>query len=408
MNPLEIFNEKENILAQSGATNKKQKTATVEVSNIFHEKKKSKNGNIFKNQYHQLYKKRLSTLSFYLKERLEDEVILYESITSMDIDNEVWVIANIHKLFKNNDSYLKVLEDPRNRHLYPGIEPFGPSEDDKIYIEDVTGKREIDVDEAELELFVGYTINENVKDYLINGMTVALQGILNSKNIFVVKKIVLPGISKISDGSDGRMVEENLCDDEIGDLKILKERINKGDDVNLVALVSGLEVNIESFPHMKQVSMLFDDLKGVFDNKGVINSISSTLIIGDSINVNEGINLSLVGSYAHESSFSKMFETVIGSLKILDSALESVSKKQTVMIFPGEKDPADSFLPQKPLSRAMFHKTWKSRQDKVKFCSNPSTVHIEKKKFIVTSGQNIRDAIFYTPVNHFIVTLLGS
>lgn len=383
-----------------------RKKIDVNVENILHESPSKGKKSVFQTQYHELYNTRLKTLKTIFKEKKLKNKTITPNLTSMELEQPTWVIVNITKHYKNKMSYLKILEDSKSTYLYPEIQGFSPSEFDVIYGEDETGRRKLNLEDAVLIFDEGYpNIKENVQDFLINGIIVAFYGVLDSRNSVKVEKILLPGIPE----SHSDMVEEIVNEeneDELKDIRDLRKRIQEegGEKVNLVALISGLEVNCskEENGNFKELSLLFDDLAGGEGNRDIMERISGTLILGNSINVNHGINLSLLGSYAHETEFEEMQKTVSESLQLLDEEILNISKNQKVILLPGDKDPSDGFLPQRPLSMAMFIENWKIRNRNLKLCSNPSLCSLEGKIILATSGQNIEDIVKNTPViTHF-------
>lgn len=87
--------------------------------------------------------------------------------------------------------------------------------------------------------------------------------------------------------------------------------------------------------------------------------VKNLAIIGNLINIGSGINLSMISSYHHEAEFNTMFGNMSKAMQKADSVLAKLAAKGiSVVVMPGKNDAADSFMPQRPLARLMFEKTF--------------------------------------------------
>lgn len=104
-----------------------------------HGKAKKGDYNPFKAQYFNMYEKRLEQLREALRAKLEkvyrDELNLMNT-TQLKVGEKCTIIGCISKVFKNESSYIEVLEDPQMCELFPKFEKFDRCDQDKVYIED--------------------------------------------------------------------------------------------------------------------------------------------------------------------------------------------------------------------------------------------------------------------------------
>lgn len=119
----------------------------------------------------------------------------------MQIEQQCTIIGCINKTYKNETSFIEVIEDPQFEELFPNFEKFETSDQDVIFIEDSTGRVELKVKDADLiydadeNLVSGLTIGK-----LVDGLVVAVQGVMNAENKIDVSKVILPGLSKGNHG----------------------------------------------------------------------------------------------------------------------------------------------------------------------------------------------------------------
>ena len=225
--------------------------------------------------------------------------------------------------------------------LFPKFDKFEKCPGDKIFIEDKLGRVEILIEDTDLIYDIEESIvSEAKKSTLINGLTVAIEGIFTHEHKIQVSKVILPGLTKSNTGRGltadkiAPQLPHNQCSD-------IKQLTNSTGKKNLVALVSGLE--LDSTKDISKVRTLADSLVQAEDIG--LPHINNLMILGDSLNIQQGINLNLVGSYTHESKFKDMFVNVKDTAQVLDNCLLQIGQKMNIVMLPGDKDPCDSFMP---------------------------------------------------------------
>ena len=90
-----------------------------------------------------MYQKRLAELRKVLNSKLENAYgsdLHVINTTQLSPGNKCCVIGCIIKVFKNESSFIEVLENPQMAELFPKFENFEKCDQDKIFIEDHLGR----------------------------------------------------------------------------------------------------------------------------------------------------------------------------------------------------------------------------------------------------------------------------
>ena len=80
-----------------------------------------------------------------------------------------------------------------------------------------------------------------------------------------------------------------------------------------------------------------------------------------------------------------MYQNIGNSMRTLDGFLEEMIQSINVDIMPGDQDPADEALPQQPMNRAYFSKSYPHNQ--LNAVSNPYEFSIDETLILGTSGK---------------------
>lgn len=299
--------------------------------------------------------------------------------------------------------------------MFPNFDKFETSDQDVIFIEDSTGRVELKVKNSDLI----YDMDENlVSDLtigrLVDGLVVAVQGVMNSENKIEVQKVILPGLTQSNKGYGLKAEQIKLDPAHPGQTSDIHELLKSGGGNNLVALVCGLELNSNT-SDLSNFRTMVDTLTNAEQNG--FPDIKSLFILGDSFNVQDGINLNLAGSYSNEGEFQNMYDIIKETALLFDSCLLELGKKMNIVLLPGSKDPTDSFMPQQQLSRFLFYETSKSMQKQsskpgpyqnevtgsegqhqLVLATNPVEISLDSHRFLLTSGQSIRNISKYSKV----------
>jgi len=83
-------------------------------------------------------------------------------------------------------------------------------------------------------------------------------------------------------------------------------------------------------------------------------------------------------------------------LRLLDFFIADLTKNTSIVLMPGDKDPAMEFLPQQAMHNLMFPNS--SRSSKFHLATNPYRFILLNKQFLGTSGQNITNIKLFS--NH--------
>ena len=80
-----------------------------------------------------------------------------------------------------------------------------------------------------------------------------------------------------------------------------------------------------------------------------------------------------------------MYQEIGKSMRTLDELLEEMVQSINVDIMPGEQDPSDEALPQQPMNKAYFSKSY--RHNQLNTVSNPYEFSINETLILGTSGK---------------------
>ncbi|XP_031826588.2 DNA polymerase delta subunit 2 [Nomia melanderi] len=198
--------------------------------------------------------------------------------------------------------------------------------------------------------------NVNLKD-IVTGVVCAIQGNENSDGTFKVKDWCFPG-----------------C--------VSKRSITKCTSNGKLVIVSGLELS-ESLESLG-ICLLADWLCGMSGNIKVQKdgtSIVQLIIAGNTIR----------NSNTTQSETDTSAKKIGAAIKTMDDFLSNLAKCCAITLMPGEHDPTNAMLPQKPLHPCLLPKS--SRLESFKSTTNPWIGEIGERIIIGTSGQSINDII---------------
>ncbi|XP_076658903.1 DNA polymerase delta subunit 2 [Halictus rubicundus] len=195
----------------------------------------------------------------------------------------------------------------------------------------------------------------HLKD-IVTGVVCAVWGNENSNGAFTVKDWCFPGCAP---------------------KKPITDRPSSGK----LMLVSGLDL---SRNHENLAMSLFVDwLTGMAGNIRTQKdgtSIVRLIIAGNT----------MTGSSATPSETNTL-DKEIETIKIMDTFLSDLAKCCAITLMPGEHDPTNAMLPQKPLHPCLLPKTF--RLESFKSTTNPWIGRVEGRQVVGNSGQSIEDII---------------
>ncbi|XP_022921091.2 uncharacterized protein [Onthophagus taurus] len=329
----------------------------------------------YNQQYHRIYTVRLSEMTKNLmnviKMKWKDEypVCKLHRLSEENYEKCI-VIGTIFKNMKLKPSVLKQLCEASSLVPQPIPDHF-TDESDTLYIED-------DLQRFELVVQEDFDKDFNVKR-LITGVVCALFGQYDDvKSKFIVMDYVFPTL----------------------EVKIEKPLIN--DDCYIV-FMSGLNfVNSEN--RGLKLKNMSDFIKGFF---GAINNVDPKRIVRIII---AGGAIKNSSNKTNLNNFNKSTIAPISSnnlltdaIKSLDLFLSDLSQTIDVDLMPGQNDPSNFVLPQKPLHHCLFPQTIQYKS--FNRVSNPYEFEIAEMRILGTSGEPINNVLNYTDIEEPIEAL---
>lgn len=126
---------------------------------------------------------------------------------------------------------------------------------------------------------------------------------------------------------------------------------------------------------------------------------------GNLVKEHKELKLNLLGSYKMAEHFQKMAGDVSKTLDHIEQYFKTLSILLPIDIMPGPNDPCDAFMPQQPMEKAYFAKSFSSN-DNIQTVTNPYAAEINECHFLGTSGQNIEDLAKYSNFTDNVLDLM--
>ncbi|XP_076279134.1 DNA polymerase delta subunit 2 [Lasioglossum baleicum] len=302
--------------------------------------------NDYSKQFAHIYSTRLAELRDILIPRLKAKWGTIPVVKLADLENldgqECVIIGTLYKHQQWKPSILRELSEDHQLSV-PCARLNYCSEKDVPYLEDEMLRIKL----------VGEKVH--LKD-IVTGVVCAVRGNENNDGTFTVKDWCLPGCAP-------------------------KKTITNRPLSGKLVLVSGLDL---SQNHESLATSLFVDwLTGMAGNIRAQKD-------GTSI-----VRLVIAGNTVKDSSTtpSEMdtLDKEIGTIKITDTFLSNLAKCCAITLMPGEHDPTNAMLPQKPLHPCLLPKSF--RLESFKSTTNPWIGRVEERVIIGNSGQSIKDII---------------
>lgn len=317
----------------------------------------SKQNTDYKKQYSSIYLIRLKQMEGFLNERIKRKwnnkypICQLHKLTETNYDKCV-VIGTLFKDQKLKPSVLKQLAES-NQLVAPPIVTHFSDDSDVLYMED------------ELQR---YKLLGNISAaHIVTGITCALLGSDCGKGDFMVDDYLFAGYAE----------------------QIPRPLVNKS---MLVCFLSGLDfVN-----HAKLIQQLFAIRHYISESEVVdSNRIVRIIIAGNSVRTEvqkkSSTMLSMTARVAESND-------TIEAVQSFDEYLSDLCKVINVDVMPGENDPSNYILPQKPMHYCMFPRAGK--QKTLNLVSNPYYCSLDGIRIFGTSGQPINDILRYSDVDN--------
>jgi hypothetical protein len=341
----------------------------------------------FTPQYSDVYKVRLKQLEEpFLK-------VKHVELSKMKEGQRCSVIGCMFKVMKSRKSYVKAIEEGETLKEETEFDDLEPRDDDEFYIENSTGKRMLNLENAVLCLEGGRTIKATVHS-LFSGMIVRLDCCLLSENEVQVFEVNLPGIVPFPTTKDARLPPP---DEDNPSIAHLLQKIAASQNPRLVALVSGVELDPQAEEVINDVSLLRDFLLGNIASdslKLLLNCIQTVVFTGNYIPSDKRINKQLLRCYEYKDRQQAILDKINKGMRAADELIGALTKKYNVIAMPGQADVTDSFLPQHAIPSFCFPMAKKS--GRLSMVSNPASFSLLGRNFMATDGANIQTLLSLT------------
>ncbi|KAK6354304.1 hypothetical protein TWF730_008714 [Orbilia blumenaviensis] len=284
-----------------------------------------------------------------------------------------WVVGTVYMDMKLKPN---VLEDIAKDHFIsapPPRQKYRDPENDKIMIEDESGRLEL----------IGDKIRE---EDLVTGCVIAVMGTETANGEFKVIDVLLPELPAQIE----RAVPESLSQTK-----------------KYIALISGLSVtgNVhESVETHLLVEYLLGEV-GSSADQSKSASISRLIIAGNSLSepqTQAADEAAASSSTSRAKSKKYGYDSTSYNAKpttVLDTLLTDLCTSIGVTLMPGESDPANASLPQQKMHPTMFPTAKYYTGSTFIPSTNPHACEIDGVRFLGTSGQTIDDIFNYVDGN---------
>lgn len=139
-------------------------------------------------------------------------------------------------------------------------------------------------------------------------------------------------------------------------------------------------------------------MAGSINTQKEVSSIVNILIAGNSVKSTSFHHDNIQGLMNSKTLKTQDTQEISTAIKKLDNILNELLKYSSVILMPGEHDPTNLMLPQKPIHRFMLKNSYK--YDNYKGVTNPWIGNIGNRIISGTSGQPIDDIIKVTGNNN--------
>lgn len=296
-----------------------------------------------------------------------------------------WIIGTIYMEMPLKPQVLQDLVSDVNLSAAVPPRSWRDPRADTIQFEDESGRLTI----------VGHKLSEAT---LCTGIVVAILGSETARGDFEVIDIIYPCM--VQEATLGRLTETQLerSEKELSVCKVSSTgRIDAKDDY--IAIVSGLELSGTTHSALT-ADLLMEYLLGEVSGKQTrlqARNICTLVVLGNSVLSSQTIDddamtrkLSKNKKYGYDSaSFDSR------PIDALDAFLEELCKSIDVVLIPGETDPTNITMPQKPINKIMLRRASSFVDSSLKLSTNPTLLGVKERAIFCTAGQTIDDLKHY-------------
>lgn len=224
----------------------------------------------------------------------------------------------------------------------------------------------------------------------VTGVVIALKGRITTNGLFEVKDYTYPGVPSIES-----MPQIDQSDYKQGENLSLFENLENRE---FVAFISGLEFgNMKEKLAIEIMAKFFNGQYGTKEERFLNSRVLRLIIAGNSIGDEKDIDMVIKGSYRTQDLNEKVYNNLSNSIEMFEDFLVGVSQACEVDVIPGENDISGAFFPQQPLNVALFPKLLEN--ENIIMSTNPHKFELKGRKFLGTSGQNIKDMSRFQDMN---------
>lgn len=294
-----------------------------------------------------------------------------------------WIIGTIYMDMPLKPQVLHDLTADINLASAVPLKEWRDPRHDSIQLEDESGRLTL----------IGHKLRDQV---LCTGIVLAVLGTESASGEFDVIDVLYP-----------THVENLLSNSIAEDSHAESDKTHSGNATlkggeEFVAIVSGLEVS-DTEQTTFRLDLLSEYLTGELfghDSHHGISRVGSLIILGNYVG-----HATLAEQDAMTRKLSKNKKYGYDSttfdprpIEILDLFLEEICRSIDIVLIPGEQDPTNITLPQKPINKIMLQASSKYTNSTLRLASNPSYLHMSSRTIFCTAGQTIDD------LKHYIIT----
>lgn len=301
--------------------------------------------NDYSKQFAHIYAIRLAELRGVLIPRVKTKWGNIPIVKLAELENlegqECVIIGTLYKHQQWKPSILRELSEDHQLSL-PASRSDYCSEKDQPFLEDEMLRIKLVGEEVDLK-------------QIVTGVVCAILGKENSDGTFMVKEWCFPDCAP-------------------------KESITNCTSEGKIVLVSGLDLSTNN--KSLELNLFMEWLSGMAGNAAVqkdSTSIVRLVIAGNTVKRNDVLH----------SDTDTLAKEIGGAIKTTDEFLSTLAMSCCITLMPGEYDPTNAMLPQRPLHPCLLPKS--SRLESFKSTTNPWIGKIEERIIIGTSGQSIND-----------------
>ncbi|XP_014473267.1 PREDICTED: DNA polymerase delta small subunit-like [Dinoponera quadriceps] len=309
----------------------------------------------FSKQFCHIYAVRLAELKETLIPRVTakwDNVKILKLAELEDFEGQECVI--IGTLYKHQKSKPSILQELSEDHQLTFPEPKSNycSENDELFLEDEMLRVKLIVDVTELKNYV-------------TGVVCAILGHKEKNGTFAIKKWCFPGC-----------VSKSLS-------------VQKTQSKGKLVFLSGLDL-VNSFNSLS-LSLLREWICGMAGDPTAqedVTHVIRVIIAGNTVKTVTKTN-TLIGHAEGKAQDTAIVNEVTVATKHMDEFLAEIAKCCCITLMPGQHDPTNAMLPQRPLHPCVLPLT--SRYQSFKGATNPWIGKVAERVIMGSSGQPIED-----------------